>query len=196
MKLSSLFPFNLHTSFSQRGILLAVAIVLMALVLFRLGMQAYSEHKQYLDQQIALKEMKYDNYLRVIRKSKDYSSLTASLEKFKEGLVAKRFIWNDIPSLSETRLQNIIKELANKTRVNVRITKVLPRKTIEGFTLLQVRINCRAEIGAIRDFLLQVQDNPLYIFFNKVEIKPVSRSQRRYYYLNAELSALTNPRDT
>lgn len=168
-----------------------MAAVLLLVVLGQQGMQAYTMKSQALEEEIALRQLQYDKYSRIIRKSKDYLALNKALEKFRQDLLQSSFVWDETPSLSEARFQNLIKELAAANQVNVRLTKVLPRKTVDGLTLLQLNVNCRAEIGAIRDFLLAVQKNSHYLFFHKLEIKTISRREKRYYYLNAELMALT-----
>jgi hypothetical protein len=181
---------------NKRGWLLAVAVFLFAAVVVRWGVYAYHERSRTLDQQIELKQLQYDKYSRILRNGKEYVSMTADLEKFQQDLVKTRFVWDETPSLSEARFQNIVKKLASANHVDVRMTKVLPRKTLEQKTFLQLRINCRAEIGAIRDFFIGVQNDPHYLFFHKVEIKIISRREKRYYYLNAELMALTTLQGT
>ncbi len=188
----------LQSRFTQnkRGSLLAVAAVLLVVVVVRWGVYACRERGRTLDQQIELKQLQYDKYSRILKNGKEYVSMTADLKKFQQDLVKTRFVWDETPSLSEARFQNIVKKLATASHVDVRMTKVLPRKTVEQRTFLQLRINCRAEIGAIRDFFIGVQNDPHYLFFHKVEIKTISRREKRYYYLNAELMALTSLQGT
>ena len=166
------------------------------MVVGRWGVYAFQERSRLLDQQIELRQLQFDKYSRIIRNGKDYLSMTSDLEKFQQDLGKSRFVWDETPSLSEARFQNIVKKLAGDNHVDVRMTKVLPRKTVEQRTFLQLRINCRAEIGAIRDFLIGVQNDPHYLFFHKLEIKTISRREKRYYYLNAEIMALTNIQGT
>lgn len=187
---------KLQSMLSKRSLLVSIAVVLLLLVLGRWGIYGFQERSRLLDQQIELRQLQFDKYSRIIRNGKDYVSMTADLEKFQQDLGKNRFVWDETPSLSEARFQNIVKKLAGDKHVDVRMTKVLPRKTVEQRTFLQLRINCRAEIGAIRDFLIGVQNDSHYIFFNKVEIKTISRREKRYYYLNAELVALTNIQGT
>lgn len=180
---------------SKRSLLVSIAVFLL-LVVARWGVYAFQERSRLLDQQIELRQLQFDKYSRIIRNGKDYLSMTSDLEKFQQDLGKSRFVWDETPSLSEARFQNIVKKLAGDNHVDVRMTKVLPRKTVEQRTFLQLRINCRAEIGAIRDFLIGVQNDPHYLFFHKLEIKTISRREKRYYYLNAEIVALTNIQGT
>jgi len=183
---------KLRPALSKRSLLVSIAIVLLLVVVVRWGIYTFQEQSRLLDQQIELRQLQFEKYSRIIRNGKDYLSMTADLEKFQEDLGKGHFISDETPSLSEARFQNIVKKLAADNHVDVRMTKVLPRKTAEGRTFLQLRINCRAEIGAIKDFLIGVQNDPHYLFFNKVEIKTISRREKRYYYLNAEIMALTD----
>ena len=181
---------------SKRSLLVSIAVFLLLLVVVRWGVYSFQERSHLLDQQIELRQLQFDKYSRIIRNGKDYLSMTSDLEKFQQDLGKSRFVWDETPSLSEARFQNIVKKLAGDNHVDVRMTKVLPRKTVEQRTFLQLRINCRAEIGAIRDFLIGVQNDPHYLFFHKLEIKTISRREKRYYYLNAEIMALTNIQGT
>lgn len=181
---------------SKRSLLVSIAVFLLLVVVARWGVYAFQERSRQLDQQIELRQLQFDKYSRIIRNGKDYLSMTSDLEKFQQDLGESRFVWDETPSLSEARFQNIVKKLAGDNHVDVRMTKVLPRKTVEQRTFLQLRINCRAEIGAIRDFLIGVQNDPHYLFFHKLEIKTISRREKRYYYLNAEIMALTNIQGT
>ena len=181
---------------SKRSLLVSIAVFLLLLVVVRWGVYSFQERSHLLDQQIELRQLQFDKYSRIIRNGKDYLSMTSDLEKFQQDLGKSRFVWDETPSLSEARFQNIVKKLAGDNHVDVRMTKVLPRKTVEQRTFLQLRINCRAEIGAIRDFLIGVQNDPHYLFFHKLEIKTISRREKRYYYLNAEIVALTNIQGT
>lgn len=181
---------------NKRTLLLLIAAALLLLVVARWGIYAYQEKSRMLDQQLELKQLQFDKYSRIIRNGKDYVSMTADLEKFRDELIENRFISDETSSLSEARFQNIVKKLAADKHVDVRMTKVLPRKTVGTLSFLKLRINCRAEIGAIRDFLIGVQNDAHFIFFQKVEIKTISRREKRHYYLNAELVALTSMQGT
>jgi gluconate kinase len=55
--------------------------------------------------------------------------------------------------------------------------------------MVRLRISCRAEIGAIRDFLIKVNNSEKFIFLQEIEVKSISRREKRFYYFNAVVSA-------
>ncbi len=176
---------------NRRRVLLVVALVLLLAVFLRYGYQAVAGYNSSLEDAIALQEAKLERLSRIIANKDDYSDLHRSLVSFREALVREKFVKEGTPSLSEVTFQNLVRDLAQETRVDIRAIKILPRVERDSFSLLKMNINARAEIGAIRDFLVRIQDHQRYLFFDDLEIKIISTREKRYFYFNAQLSALT-----
>lgn len=149
------------------------------------------EYERELDHGLEIRTLEYRNLQRLIAGSADYAEQTAALQAFQERLVREHLVKAASPALSEAMFQNIINELSNTSGVNVVSMRMLPRTERDGILLLRLMINARAEISAIKNFLLAVETNARLIFFDEMEIRQVSPNERRFYTFNAQLAAVT-----
>lgn len=175
---------------SSRQALIAVAVVLAVLLTAFRGYGWYADYRAELDQTIALKTTQLEKLERVAAGAQDFEKEKSRLEAL-IGALDARLVKGSTRSLSEAMAQNLVQELAQKAKVEIRTMKVLPAAAKDGLVFLNLSINGKGEIGAIKDLLEQVQTNRQYLFFRELEIKQVSASERRFYYINAKLSALT-----
>jgi len=175
----------------RRKALAVVAGVLAVVLALRFLAGWYTGYQLELDEAIEMKTLQMEQLKRLAAGSSDYVELNKQLGQFQGQLSQGRFIEGGSPSLSEALFQNVVKDLAQKGQINLRAIKSLPPHKKEGLAFLNMSINARAEIGAIKNFLLLVQNSGRYIFFTEVEIKQLDQKERRYYYFNAKLSALT-----
>lgn len=182
---------NLTDQSSLRKFLIIIAGLLLIVVLINKGWMAYANYIKDLNNRIELKNMQYKNLARVVDNSKQYEELNNSLQQYKNEIVGKKFITAETLALSEVNFQNVVNDLAKKSKVNILSMRMLPRSQLNGLYKLKIGINCRAEIGAISDFLKQVHDSSKFISFDQLEIKIVNRRERRFYNFNAQLSAWT-----
>lgn len=182
---------RMQESPARQRVLLSIAVVLALAVIFNLAWRGFTAKMGSIDQQIALKELKYEKFSRILAQGGKYKKLNASLKKFQENLEDNNFIRYETPSLSEVHFQNLIKKMASESKVDIKTTKVLPRTTRNGLNLIKIRITARAEIGSIIDFMLKVQKNDKYIFFREFQIQKISRREARFYNFNAVLVAIS-----
>ncbi len=176
---------------SRVRLLLLIMIVLVALQGARLGWIWLDEYSQGLDQRMETRSLEFRNLRRLIAESDVYAAQAESLKDFRERLEREHFVKAASPPLSEAMFQNIVNELAGSHEVNVASMRMLPRSEREGVLLLRLGIHARAEIGAIRDFVAAVEQNPRLIFFEELEVKQISRNERRFLQLNASLAAVS-----
>lgn len=193
--IQSLIKKNLSDQGSLRKILIIIAGLLLIVVLINKGWMAYADYIKDLNNQIELKTMQYKNLARVVDNSNQYQQLNDSLQQFKNKIVEKKFITGETLALSEVNFQNVINELAKKSNLNILSMRMLPRNQLNGLYKLKIGINCRAEIGQIRNFLKQVHNSPKFISFDQFEINIVNRRERRFYNFNAQLCAWTEKHD-
>lgn len=175
----------------RREFLLALAGVLLCLVAGRAGVGAYQARLGALDEEIALKKLQYEKFSRLVARQQEFIALDQALSRFHQEVKDKRLIRGETPTLTEVQFQNLLQTLARESAIDVRTTKVLPAAAKDGITTMRLSLSCRAEIGAIRDFLIKINNSDKLIFLQEMEIKNISRREKRFYYLNAVVGALT-----
>ena len=175
----------------RREFLLAVVAVLASLLLLKAGWGLYQGRIQALDDEIALKSLQYQKYSRLVARRQEFAELNRALQEFAAEARKRYLIQGETPTLTEVQFQNLVQNLARESKVDIRTTKFLPARKKDGVTILRLRLSCRAEIGAIRDFLIAIHNQEKLIFLSEVEIKTISRREKRFYYLNVVVSALT-----
>jgi len=175
----------------RREFLLTLVGILCFLLLVKVGWGVYQGRNQALDDEIALKTLQFQKYSRLVARRQEFSELNRALRKFADELKNRYLVLGETPTLTEVQFQTLVQKLARETKVDIRTTKFLPVQKKDGVKILRLRINCRAEIGAIKDFLIAVHNNEKLIFLQEVEVKTISRREKRFYYLNAVLTALT-----
>jgi hypothetical protein len=175
----------------RREVLLTVAGILVLLLLVKSGWSYYQARNQTLDDEITLKTLQYQKYSRLVARRQEFVELNQALSKFQQEVETRYLVRGETPTLTEVRFQNLVQKLAQERKVDIRTTKFLPVRKQEGVKILPLRLNCRAEIGAIRDFLIAIHNSEKLIFIQEVEVKTISRREKRFYYLNAVVTALT-----
>ena len=175
----------------RREVLLALVGILLLLVIGRAGLGAYQAHNQALDDEIALKKLQYEKFSRLVARQQEFAALDRALQKFDQEVKARHLVQGETPTLTEVQFQNLLQKLARESSIDVRTTKVLPEVTKDGITMLRLRLSCRAEIGAVKDFLIKINNSEKFIFLQEVEVKTISRREKRFYYLNAVVTAFT-----
>jgi hypothetical protein len=175
----------------RREVLLTVAGILVLVLLVKSGWSYYQARNQTLDDEITLKTLQYQKYSRLVARRQEFVELNQALSKFQQEVETRYLVRGETPTLTEVRFQNLVQKLARESKVDIRTTKFLPVRKKVGVKILPLRLNCRAEIGAIRDFLIAVHNSEKLIFIQEVEVKTISRREKRFYYLNAVVTALT-----
>ncbi|OPX18788.1 MAG: hypothetical protein BZ151_12730 [Desulfobacca sp. 4484_104] len=117
---------------NRRRFLLSLAVVLLLLVVARFLLGIYVQRNQELDQKISLLELQYEKSMRIIRSGKKIRARHEALKRYRRKLIADRFIWDETPSLAEARLQRLLKDMAAKSKIDVKTVKILPHVTLDG----------------------------------------------------------------
>ncbi len=175
----------------RREVLLVIVGVLLVLVLGRAGLGLYQTRSQALDDEIALKELQFGKFSRLVARQQEFVALDKALRKFEQEVKSRKLLQGETPTLTEVEFQTLLQKLAQESSVDVRTTKILPALKKGGVTMLRLRLSCRAEIGAIRDFLIKINNSDKFIFLHEVEVKTISRREKRFYYFNAVITAFT-----
>ncbi len=173
----------------RREVLLVVVGILLVLVIGRAGLGFYQAQNQALDDEIALKTLQFEKFSRLVARRQEFVALDQALQKFDQEIKNRNLLQGETPTLTEVKFQNLLQKLAKESSVDVRTTKVLPEIKKTGVTMVRLRLSCRAEIGAIKDFLIKVNNSDKFIFLQEIEVKTISRREKRFYYFNAVISA-------
>jgi len=187
---------RLHALFTdpvqRMRVLLVMAFGLAAALTLNFAWTTFVAYGQELDLRLEVNALEYRNLQRLVAGSADYAEQTASLQDFQERLDRDHLVKAASPALSEAMLQNIVNELSSTNGVNLLSMRMLSRTERDGILLLRLMINARAEISAIKDFLLAVESNARLIVFDEMEIRQIGPNERRFYSFNAQLSAVTS----
>jgi len=108
------------------------------------------------------------------------TSIAASVAKVESGDMEAR-----VPSSGVDEVAT----LAKANGLTIRSSRSVPAAAEDRQTFLNLNINASGEIGAIRDFLLQLRENPAFVLLKQLEIRQISAKEKRNYYLNALLAA-------
>ena len=176
----------------SRDMLIRIAVVLGLLVGANAVWGWYDQTLGELEDEILMKTLRYEKEARIIKNSRQFEQLSLELRQLKDKTEAERFVTGSTTSLAEASFQALVRDLSAKHRINIRAMRMLPKFTRNGFDYLQMEINTRAEIGDVRDFLLSLSQDPHFIFTDQVEIKIIGAREKRYYYFNANLVAMTS----
>ncbi|MBN2705124.1 MAG: hypothetical protein JXR89_01635 [Deltaproteobacteria bacterium] len=175
----------------RREFLLALAAVLFFLVVARAGHGVYQARSRALDDELALKSLQYEKLSRLVARQQEFVELDQALSGFYQQVKDRHLVRGETATLTDVQFQNLLQALARESAIDVRTTKVMPEIKKDGVTLLRLRLNCRAEIGAVRDFLIRINNDEKFIFLQELEIKNISSREKRFYYFNAVITALT-----
>lgn len=171
-------------------LLIPVAVFLLVIVVGRWIYGQWDEKIGYYNERIELRELQLNKYTRISRNSESYAAVNRALLNLQDEVQTQRLFYANTEALSQARFQNMVKDLAKKNSIDIRSTKIISAHRQDDFSLLRLRIDAKAEIGAIRDFLLDLRAEDNYIFVSNLEIRTINSREARYYYLTAELVAI------
>lgn len=171
-------------------LLIPVAIFLLVIVVGQWAYGWWDEKISDYNDRIELRELQLNKYARISKNSDNYSAVNRALLNLQDDVQKQRLFHAGTEALAQAKFQNMVKGLAKKNRIDIRSTKIITAHRQDDFTLLRLRIDAKAEIGAIRDFLLDLRTEDHYIFVSDLEIRTINSREVRYYYLTAELVAM------
>jgi len=177
--------------FAHRDMLIRVALILGLVVGANAVWGWYDQTLGELEDDILMKTLRYEKEARIIKNSRQFEQLNQELRQLKDKIETERFVTGGTTSLAEASFQALVRDLAAKHKINIRAMRMLAKFTKNGFDYLRMEINTRAEIGDIRDFLLALHQDRRFIFTDQVEVKLIGPREKRYYYFNANLVAMT-----
>lgn len=178
---------------SRQTLLVALAVVLAVLALLRAGISWYGDLSERVDSAIEIKSEQFDRLTRLLAGAESYRQTNQLLTELQKQFIDNHLITGETPSLADAAFQNFIKQVSDRTNVPIRVMRALPPTRKDNLAFLNMNISSRAEVGAIRDFLLAVRNSGKYVFFTEVEIQRLHMRERRFFNFNAKLAAMTLP---
>ncbi len=175
-----------------RVILLLVAAVLIVAVAGRFFIGVYDGYARSIQNEIDMKMIRYNALSRLMAEAEKYRDEHSTLVRFRSEFLDAGLIQASTPALAEAQLQNMINELAQQSNLNVLSLRMLPRTQEGEITNLRIGINCRGEIGAIKEFLQRASNHEKFLFVDQIQIQILNQRERRYFNFNAQLVAWTS----
>lgn len=172
--------------------LLAIAAVLGVITVIYYGVASVDDMNSEMAAARELREAQYLKLARIVQSGTQIEETHKALTAFRTQLAQQHFITAATAPLAEARFQNLVAELAKANGLSIRTSRSTPATAEDHQNFLNLTINASGEIGGIRDFLLQLRDNPTYMFVKQVEIRQISAKEKRNYYVNIQISAPTN----
>lgn len=174
-----------------RVVLVAVMAVLVLVVAGRFLVGIYSGYAGSIQDEIEMKMTRYNSLSRLLADGDRYREEHAALVRFRSEFLDSGLIQASTPALAEAQLQNMINELAEDSNLNVLSLRMLPRTQQGDITNLKIGINCRGEIGAVKDFLRKVAQSDRFLFVDQIQVQIINQRDRRFYNFNAQIVAWT-----
>ena len=171
-------------------LLIPVAVFLLLIVVGRWAYGQWDGKIDFFNEQIELRELQLSKYTRVVGNSENYAAVNRVLLNLQDEVHKQHLFHAGTESLAQARFHNLVKELAKKNSIDIRSTKIISDHHQDDLSLLYLRIDAKAEAGAIRDFLLDLRNENHYIFVSDLEIRIINARETRYYYLTTELVAI------
>lgn len=171
-------------------VLIPIAILLSLIVIGKWCYVQWDAAIIGLDEKIELRQLQLDKYARIANSSASYTAVNRALLNLQDDVQKRRLFHASTKALSQAKFQNLVKGLAKKDNIDIRSTKVVADERQGDVSLLRLRIDAKAEIGAIRDFLLDLKADEHYIFVSNLEIRIINTREVRYYYMSAGLVAI------
>lgn len=180
-----------HGQNQLRVLLIWVAVILLVILGFRYLSRTYDDYSQSIQNEIQVKTTRYNSLNRLMANAERFQEEHFTLARFHSEVIDSGLIHASTPALAEAQLQNLINSLADNSKLNVLSMRMLPRTQQGNITNIKIGINCRGEIGAIKNFLLQVENHEKFIFVDQIEIRIISQREKRHFNFNAQLVAWT-----
>ncbi|MFN2343849.1 MAG: type II secretion system protein GspM [Desulfonatronovibrio sp.] len=173
----------------MRIVLVAVMILLVVVSLGRFLVSGYYEYSTKIANQTEMQLTRYNSLSRLMAEADRYREEHSTLVRFRNEFLDSGLIQASTPALAEAQLQNLINALASEANLSVRSMRMLPRTQQGNITNLRIGINCRGEIGAIKDFLHTASVNDKFLFVDQIQIQILNQRERRHFNFNAEIVA-------
>lgn len=174
-----------------RAFLLAITALLLIAVAGRFVVGVYHGYAQNIQNEIDLKMTRYNSLSRLMSEAERYRNEHSTLVMFRSEFLDSGLIQASTPALAEAQLQNMINELAEQSNLNVLSLRMLPRTQQGDITNLKIGINCRGEIGAIKEFLLKASNHDKFLFVEQIQIQILNQRERRHFNFNTQIVAWT-----
>lgn len=164
----------------QRKYLFTVLAILLCLALIYRFFPLFQE-PVFPAQEIALKERRLMKYHKMIDSGRNIDKRLASLDMaFKE--LGSRLLSGRTPPLAAVEIQKIVREITEKSRVQVRSVKILNPLELEQKKYLSIPVEfyIYPTIRQLKEVLYLIETSPKFLTVRKVRIMEHSKVRRQF----------------
>lgn len=165
-----LFPIRLD---KQKKITISISAVLLLLVLIY-RFFPFLENIESKDEEIVLKEKNLIKYRQMVKERNNLEtkldSLNQIIENAESGLLVGK-----TPALSAVDVQNILKEITDKTNLEVLTMRVMKPENNEEdpYMIIPVQITTRSSVRQLKDFIYQVESSAQLLRISDCRVRVV-----------------------
>jgi hypothetical protein len=162
----------------RKYFLMAMILLLIAGAIYRMWPQIESVFVS--DGTIAIKEKQLFKYRKMLQSTGDLEKQVANSQKIlkqsESGLLTGK-----TPALAAADIQKVIREMANKSQMEIKSIRVLKPKDVEKGLYLSIPVEFVAKgvISELKGFLYQITASPKYLTVEKVKTSVMLRRNRQ-----------------
>ena len=162
----------------RKYFLLAAGFLLVVGVVYRTWPEI--QNIQGADGDIALREKQLVKYQRMFQSSgdleKEVAALKGILKQGESGLLTGK-----TPALAAADIQKVMREMAEKSQVEIKRVRVLKPEDVGGshYLSIPVQLTIRATVRHLKELLYQIMTSSKYLTVEKVGITVTRRRLRR-----------------
>ena len=183
------FRYACSAQSGMRKLLIIVMMILLLAVIIRSGAGMYRSYEQSINNEIEIRLSELEQVNRLILDEQRYRDEHSALVLFEKEHVDSGLILTGRSTMAEVRFQNLISNLADNAGLSVQSLKVLPRTNLGSVTCLAITINCRGDILALKNFLIEASSHDKFIFVDQMDVRRISSTERQDFNFSAKLIA-------
>lgn len=171
-------PFKI--SKREKRFIIGGAVVFCFILLYHFGFKPIMNQEGNIREEIAVKQRMLASYQNVAKRK---SQLERNIGYLKLRLkdTESKLLDGSNPSLAAANLQEIIKQISSQSGISITSVRVLPSSPIDMYTEIPVRIETKANIVGVKNFLYQIQNCPKLLAVKEMNVYvPGSPGRRRH----------------
>ena len=151
-------PFSIKLDKQKKALIIIGAVVVFIAVLYRFF--PFFENIESLDDEISLKEKNLIKYRQMVRERNDLEAKLDSLNRIIEN-AESGLLEGKTPALSAVDVQNILKEITDKSDMEVLTMRVMKPENKEEdiYMIIPVQITIRSSVRQLKEVIYQIESS-------------------------------------